>query len=542
MHENNKDIKLSDIKLKDITTKEFLNNNKIIRATTQIIVALYLLSLFTVISLFYLNKYYNMGIAKYYYFKCMSLSFLPLIGILCILYSRNLIKAHSFKKICTTLSITDIFVLGYTVIILVSYLLSSYQSIALTGTLEWNMGLISQLIFVAIYFVTSRFFTLKKWYAYFFLGVSAIVFLIGILNRFSIDPLFMYDSTNVDRSFLSTIGQPSWYSSYLCTIFPLGLFLYWHSSNRKDTILYGFYCFISFCTLVTQNSDSAYISLVLIFLCLFLVSFDQMIHLLRWFEILLIALAAFQIMGFLELLFPAYAFQNDTLSIMVARHPLIHILFGVIVVLYVSLYLYHKGRQIQIDKLHWIPKLMLSLFVIGLVTMIILILCATTRHLPTPLQPLYSNHYFVFDNHWGNERGVNWKYAIRIFQKLPLHSKLFGTGPDCYGLSLSHYYGEQIQQVLGNVEFNNAHNEWLNSLITTGIFGLLSYGGIFISQIYRCIRQKKNNTLLIGVVLCIISYIGNNTFGYQQVVCTPIIFIILGVGEHLLRTQCTASK
>lgn len=48
--------------------------------------------------------------------------------------------------------------------------------------------------------------------------------LLGILHRFSIDPLGMYQG--LDESwqllFLSTIGQASWYSGYVCVALTAG--------------------------------------------------------------------------------------------------------------------------------------------------------------------------------------------------------------------------------------------------------------------------------------------------------------------------------
>ena len=49
--------------------------------------------------------------------------------------------------------------------------------------------------------------------------------------------------------------------------------------------------------------------------------------------------------------------------------------------------------------------------------------------------------------------------------------KIFGYGPETFRVLMENYYlGE-----LGNVIFDNAHNEYLHYLITIGLFGMLSY-------------------------------------------------------------------
>ena len=42
---------------------------------------------------------------------------------------------------------------------------------------------------------------------------------------------------------------------------------------------------------------------------------------------------------------------------------------------------------------------------------------------------------------------------------------------------------------------------------------------------------------LIAPVMCISAYFAHNFFCYQQIICTPIIFIIIGAGVSILRTK-----
>lgn len=63
---------------------------------------------------------------------------------------------------------------------------------------------------------------------YGFFAGSGITFILGILNRFGVDPLGMYKgiSSSYQILFLSTIGQATWYSSYVCTVFAIGLCIF----------------------------------------------------------------------------------------------------------------------------------------------------------------------------------------------------------------------------------------------------------------------------------------------------------------------------
>ena len=65
--------------------------------------------------------------------------------------------------------------------------------------------------------------------------------------------------------------------------------------------------------------------------------------------------------------------------------------------------------------------------------------------------------------------------------------KIFGYGPETFRVLMENYYlGE-----LGNVIFDNAHNEYLHYLITIGLFGMLSYMAWLGTSIFWMARNLK---------------------------------------------------
>ena len=62
------------------------------------------------------------------------------------------------------------------------------------------------------------------------------------------------------------------------------------------------------------------------------------------------------------------------------------------------------------------------------------------------------------------------KHRSKPMTVLTTKDKIFGYGPETFRVLMENYYlGE-----LGNVIFDNAHNEYLHYLITIGLFGMLS--------------------------------------------------------------------
>ena len=212
--------------------------------------AVYLFLMFVIYPLYYENKFYNMGEAKWNFFRTVTYyvttplgltipTFLVFLVLFFIWYQVDLFRTKELKsfwdpKKC---SFTDWFVFAYLIVNLISTIISPYKDYILWGYDGWYMGLIAQVAFVLLYFFMSRFWRWDDLMMILYLAVSAVVFLFGILNRFLIDPLEMYVDLPEQYipQFLSTLGQATWYSSYVVSVFPLGLFIYWYSEKS----LYG---------------------------------------------------------------------------------------------------------------------------------------------------------------------------------------------------------------------------------------------------------------------------------------------------------------
>ena len=85
--------------------------------------------------------------------------------------------------------------------------------------------------------------------------------------------------------------------------------------------------------------------------------------------------------------------------------------------------------------------------------------------------------------------------------------------------------------------YANVHNEWLNMLITQGIFGLICYGGIFAVSFVRLWRARKWQKEVYWGILALAGYCLHNAVSFQQTVSTPLIFAVLGISESLLRRE-----
>jgi len=95
-----------------------------------------------------------------------------------------------------------------------------------------------------------------------------------------------------------------------------------------------------------------------------------------------------------------------------------------------------------------------------------------TKITPSPIQTTSKPKPQPGGTPSGEIRKIVWRGAIKIFQ----HHPLLGTGPETFAYS---YYWYRPREHNDTSEwdflYNKAHNEYLNYLATTGIFGLGSY-------------------------------------------------------------------
>ncbi|MBO5486441.1 MAG: hypothetical protein J5988_05865, partial [Eubacterium sp.] len=78
------------------------------------------------------------------------------------------------------------------------------------------------------------------------------------------------------------------------------------------------------------------------------------------------------------------------------------------------------------------------------------------------------------------------------------------------------------------------HNEYLTKLYNLGLFGLVSYVGMLGSAIWLFVKKRREHILLPAFALCTVSYMVHLIFCYEQVCCTPFLYILMGFGSNLI--------
>lgn len=443
------------------------------------------------------------------------------------------------------LSVTDVFVLAYLVLSGISVISGGFWHNNLKGILQgykgWNMGLFSQISFVLLYLFLSRFGRYYRLILTVLCASAVVVYGIGILHRLLIDPIGFYDELTFAQKaqFLSTLGQASWYGSFLAVTLPVGIGVFLHTDKWGWRIAGGVYTTLGFCTLVTQNSDSAYAALAGALLLLLMSAAPKRETMCRFMGVLTIFFAMGKVMGYLVRLRPNPELQADFVTKLMWDSRLTWVAMNICLLAMAVLFVMGvKNWRYPTVLMRWVSRIVLAAAVLTVLG-VILVICLQARGvLPQAVsEKLASISYLNWNDGWGNGRGRIWRFSAKLFAEEKMRHKLFGIGPDCFYSYVAANYSEEAELLWGTKKLTNAHNEWLNMLINGGIFGVAAYLGIYVTAVGRLMRARTRNVLAAGIAAAVVSYMCYNFFCYQQVLCTPFVFICMGIGEYILRSQ-----
>ena len=162
----------------------------------------------------------------------------------------------------------DFIVLGFALALSVSALFSQYIAEAFWGNAGWNVGTLTMLLLILMYFIVSRYYKsqINAWL--FALAANVIIFLLTIIHSMGIDVLGLHANINPKQFYLyvSTVGNVNWLSGYLCMILPLLFVFFLLSTERTSMILYGAALILGILNILLCASESVFAG---IWLCTF---------------------------------------------------------------------------------------------------------------------------------------------------------------------------------------------------------------------------------------------------------------------------------
>jgi len=473
---------------------------------------IYLYLLVGIYPLFMTDYYYNLQLSKAIFFVTVT--------VLCALFLAAL-RLFSVSQ-CTHPAIRpamDLSAFLFSLTVLLSAFLSPYGRSAFTGEHGRFMGAGMALSMCICFFLCSHHCPTPNHLSTVTIISGLAVESIGILQFISIDPLGLSSHVPPQLAgvYLSTLGNANIFSHYVSIIAALSLGLY--CLQGKKLLLVS--SLVSYVALFCSNSDGGFLGLAVLFLSFPLILPTKKLSVIRISEeLILFSISCLLSKCLSPLAISSYAGIPRLLTAQLV--PFVFLFLSVLLYLFNRSYFSDEARLQRFQKHYRI--LLLS----GLLTVLLLFLCANQGKMSIPA--------LTITDHWGSHRGYIWKKVLYLWQNAPLSQKLFGYGPDTLKLLLIGTCYDEMLSVTGNI-FDSAHNSILQYLITTGLCGVVFYVFWCISTLLTTLKAKKEEVFpwLAALIVCL----AQTMVMPDQPVTTPLIFMIAGicVGRSLHAAQ-----
>ena len=148
---------------------------------------------------------------------------------------------------------------------------------------------------------------------------------------------------------------------------------------------------------------------------------------------------------------------------------------------------------------------------------------------------------FRFRDKWGTNRGGVWVRCMKLFAQSDWRVKLFGFGPDLLKKPLADAYGAEIAAYC-NLSFNNAHNEYIQYLLTHGALGLTAYLTFAAGACASLFRRARKSAAAAGLLAGALAYLLHAAVNVNQPITTPLLFLFLSTSVSAPTEPAPARK
>lgn len=502
--------------------------------------------LVTVFPLILHNSYYDILETKY---QCYRFSILALLASLPFLilgmvsidlkkfqgqHTNNFLSRLHPKNWTKTFSVVDAAVLAFWVIVCISTLQSNFRHEAFWGNEGRFSGLLLLTLYVASFFIISHFWKFNGAFLELFLAVSMLMCLFGITDYFQMDILHFrktVDSVHAMASYTSTIGNINTYTAFVGIFMGLSVTLFALERKPLKQIWYYLCMTISFIAILTGRSDNAYLSIATIFILLPFLLFSSKEGLKRYLIIAATFSTVIVLIATVNERFADVVLAMDSAFYILSNLCKTLWLAPLLWIMVILVWLYskkHNAKTSFFSKLHFRPVHIWGIFI--LVSLFIACFLFVDVNLWGHAERYGSlSQYLLFNDDWGSNRGYIWRRSLWMYNRMPLLHKLFGCGPDTYGCLVSKTIIFETNNHLGSY-LDNAHNAFLQYLITIGLAGLAAYTAFLGTSFFRLFKNRKLNPYIPAILTATCCYAFQSTINLDVPVVTPFLWLLLAMG------------
>lgn len=434
--------------------------------------------------------------------------------------------------ICDGVYGTDICMVLFFISGVMSFIMAEDKKNAFTGAQGRYCGLAFMiLIFIMYIIVSARVSNMEKMWSLIsmvFVLVSSVTFIIAILQNIGFDPFKLLDGINRKQRniYVSTFGNIDIFGSFICVALPLFMGLYVTEKSNIKRIVYGIGVFAGFMAFIPANADVVFAGVgAAIIAVLFATVYMERVD--RLFELVMLGSGGYLGMVLLRKLVGTNGAKITGFN-RLSEHPaLLVIIFAValFIRLIIQVYINRNKDEIYINKNKsevYINKQKNGTGIKHIIALAVVLILGIAVIIYGRKNNLAM---FDFNDKWGSYRGYIWRRVTGLYGELPFVQKIFGHGNESIRSLMDDRFYDEMLQVTGTV-YDNAHNEYLQYLVTQGLFGMLSYGGVVVAAVIAGVKKIKKSPYILGLLLAVISYGVQAIFNVNQCITTPYMFLM----------------
>ena len=483
-----------------------------------------------VLPIIYHDYYFHILETKYAAYCTFAIGITAVVGI----YTLITAKSLKIEKKCK-MPVPDICILVFWGISLISTICSPYKYEALWGNEGRYTGLFLITLYTIAYFLIVRFLQFKDWILDAFLLAGLAVCLMGILQYFKIDVLHFkaYMKEEQIEMFTSFIGNINTYTAYVGMLIAASAVLFVSVESKLKTLGYFISMIIGFFAIIMGTSDNAYLSLGMLFGFLPLWAFRSRRGIKRYVVMIASFFGVIQCIDWLNSMFADSVLGINSAFRLIIQYEHLGILVFLLVLAAVLLYAWDWMKKPKKEDLGPLPRRAWCVL-LAAAALVVFGVFIDANFLGNAERYSAVKDYVVFSDAWGNYRGLVWRLSAEEYGKFPLVQKIFGYGPETFGIRLYLERSMDMTQIAGQI-YDSAHNEYIQYFFTVGPFGCLAYIMLIISSIAGMFKYASSRPYVMAIAYAILGYSVQAAVNLSQPISTPIFLTLLSVGVAAYR-------
>lgn len=509
----------------------------------KLICGIFLITIFLIFPLYYEDYYFDIADAKYRFYWIASLLFLIITAAiiikerLCVSISKNPKNGPRCSQLSFMRRFRNSWPVWLLLVFWVNSIVSTIQSDYIYESFWGNEGRYCGLFLLSIYTWTTIALIfnayVSKVYLNVFLFSSFLVETLGIFDYFGLDILQFKTWGEVVGEmplFISTIGNLNFYTAFLSMSLAVAVVFYVLEEQSNRRIVYFILSAIAYVGIICGQSDNAYISIGTLFAFLPFVFFNSREKIFRVMVQYTLCASVMYILGFISASVLGKQEDSGILQLVYQRNEF-KVLIILLIVMSAVLFVWKKtpNDNNRINDAVLIKRIQIAWRI--LFVSVVIMTCAVlidANFLGHGERYAGITNYLVINDDWGTERGYAWRIGLEAWWSQPWKHRLFGFGPETYGI-LTWPYRVDSRQSYGFI-YDSMHNEYLQNLVTMGPIGMLSYIGMIIGTLITVLKPAKKQPWLYAVVGAITCYAMQAIVNISMPMVAPIFWALIGLG------------